>query len=204
MCRWHTRRDFDDGRDATMSADLSHYVRVYDADLDAPLCAKMVDSFHQLSRFHQPNGRGFREGLEESAWVELNVTRLSDPNFLAFFRSRIDTALERYNRDVGLSIPVPNSPKTADLILKRYQPGGEQGFQLHFDSLLEVSNRYLVLLWYLNDVDEGGATSFPDLSLSVAPKAGRLLMFPPYWMYQHVGQPPVSGDKYILSTYLLF
>lgn len=29
-------------------------------------------------------------------------------------------------------------------------------------------------------------------------------MFPPYWMYQHEGLPPISGDKYILSTYLLF
>jgi hypothetical protein len=28
-------------------------------------------------------------------------------------------------------------------------------------------------------------------------------MFPPYWMYQQ-GLPPQSGDKYILSTYLLF
>ena len=35
-------------------------------------------------------------------------------------------------------------------------------------------------------------------------RAGRLLMFPPYWMYQHAGLPPRSSDKYIISTYLLF
>jgi prolyl 4-hydroxylase len=29
-------------------------------------------------------------------------------------------------------------------------------------------------------------------------------MFPPYWMYQHEGIPPLSGNKYIISTYLLF
>jgi hypothetical protein len=29
-------------------------------------------------------------------------------------------------------------------------------------------------------------------------------MFPPYWMYQHEGAPPLSGDKYIVGTYLLF
>ena len=29
-------------------------------------------------------------------------------------------------------------------------------------------------------------------------------MFPPYWMFQHAGRPPVGGDKYILSTYLMF
>ena len=42
------------------------------------------------------------------------------------------------------------------------------------------------------------------LDLKVEPRAGRLLMFPPYWMYQHAGLPPVSGNKYILSTYLMF
>jgi hypothetical protein len=29
-------------------------------------------------------------------------------------------------------------------------------------------------------------------------------MFPPYWMYQHAGLPPRSGNKFIVSTYLLF
>jgi len=30
------------------------------------------------------------------------------------------------------------------------------------------------------------------------------VVFPPYWMFQHAGLAPVSNDKYILSTYLLF
>jgi hypothetical protein len=184
--------------------DLRHYIRVYDADLPPALCERMVQSFQGLQRFHQPNGRGYRAGLEESAWIEVNVTKLSDAAFLGFFRTRIDAAVSRYNEDVGLRIPVPNSVKTADLILKRYRPGGVEAFQPHFDSIGEVANRYLVLLWYLNDVAEGGETSFPQLDVAVAPRAGRLLVFPPYWMYQHEGRPPVSGDKFIVSSYLLF
>lgn len=183
---------------------LRHYVRVYDQDLDPALCGQLLASFDRLQRFHAPNGRGQRAGLEESEWTELNVTRYADAGFLAMFRGRIDLALERYNRDVALPIPVPNSPLTSDLVLKRYRSGGDQRFQLHFDSIYHVANRYLVLLWYLNDVAEGGETSFPGLDLAVAPRAGRLLMFPPYWMYQHEGRPPVSGEKFILSTYLLF
>ena len=61
-----------------------------------------------------------------------------------------------------------------------------------------------MFLWYLNDVESGGETDFPQLGLRVSARRGRLLMFPPYWMYQHAGLPPESGDKYILSTYLLF
>jgi prolyl 4-hydroxylase len=183
---------------------LSHYIRVYDANLDPRLCGKLIESFATLGRFHERNGAGVREALADSAWTELNVTRLSDPGFLGMFRMQVDAALARYNSEVGLTIPVPNSPKTADLILKRYQPGGSERFQVHFDSVHEVSNRYLVLLWYLNDVAEGGETEFPDIGLRIGARAGRLLMFPPYWTYQHAGLPPVSGDKYILSTYLLF
>lgn len=184
--------------------DLGHYIRVYDADLPGGFCDRMVASFDSLSRFHENNGRGQRAGLEQSAWTELNVTRLSDAAFLGYFRARIDAALEAYNRDVGLEIAVPDSPKTADLIMKRYRPGMDERFQLHFDSIHEVANRYLVLLWYLNDVAEGGETTFPQLGVSITPRRGRLVVFPPYWMFQHAALPPRSGDKFIVSTYLLF
>ena len=185
-------------------SDLTHYVRVYDEDLERAFCKRMIDSFNGLSRFHQPNGKGHYAGLEDSSWTELNVTRMSDPGFQGFFRHRIDLALERYNRDIGLPIAVPNSPKIADLIIKRYRPERGEKFQLHFDAVHQAANRYLVLLWYLNDVAEGGHTQFPMLDLAVAPVAGRLLMFPPYWMYQHAGQPAPGQEKFILSTYLLF
>jgi hypothetical protein len=184
--------------------DLAHYIRTYDDDLEPAFCRRLVDSFNSLSRFHKPSGRGRRHGLEGSAWTELDVSALSDASFLGFFRKRIDLALERYNRDVGLAIPVPNSAKTAELILKRYRPGFDEQFQPHFDSVHEVANRYFVLIWYLNDVAEGGETVFPALDISISPRQGRLLVFPPYWMFQHAGLAPVSGEKFIISTYLLF
>ena len=183
---------------------LAHYVRVYDNSLEAPLCRRMIESFTGLARFQRPNGRGIRAGLEDSAWTELNVTVLSDAHFLSMFRIFVDRALERYNSDIGLPIRIPNTPLTSELVMKRYRPGHEERFQLHFDAINFVANRYLVLLWYLNDVEGGGETEFPHLELFVKPRAGRLLMFPPYWMYQHQGLPPVSGEKFILSTYLLF
>jgi hypothetical protein len=190
----------------TMTAhqDLRHYIRVYDGALQPDLCAKMIESFGALQRFQQYNGRNLRRGLEDSEWTELNVTRFSDPGFLGMFRALIERSLARYNAEVGLAIPIPSTPTTSDLIMKRYRSGGAEKFQLHFDAIHHVANRYLVLLWYLNDVAAGGETRFPQLDFAVNPRAGRLLMFPPYWMYQHEGVPPLEGEKYILSTYLLF
>ena len=184
--------------------DLSHYVRTYDGNMDGSFCRRMLTSFAALSRYQSPNGRGVRAGLDDSGWTQLVVSDLADAAFVADFRLRIDLALDRYNQDVGLTIPIPRAPTFSELVIKRYRAGGSEKFQLHFDSIYAKSNRYMVLLWYLNDVQEGGETHFPQLNLSVAPREGRLLMFPPFWMYQHEGRPPVSGDKYILSCYLLF
>lgn len=184
-------------------SDLKHFIKAYDHNLDTPLCQRLIESFNGLERFQSRNGRGVRAGLENSAWSELNVTKLSDAVFLNMFRQIIDAALVRYNADIGLAMAIPNSARFSNLIMKRYSPGGDR-FQLHFDAINHVANRYLVLMWYLNDVAQGGETRFPQLDCSVQPKTGRLLIFPPYWMYQHEGLPPVSGDKYIISTYLLF
>ena len=183
---------------------LDHFVRTYDHNLEPKFCQRLIALFASMERFQRYNGRGVRAGLEDSAWTELNVSRVSDREFVAMFRIWMDQALDRYNRDVGLVMPIPNTGRNSDLVMKRYRAGEREQFQLHFDAINHVSNRYLVLLWYLNDVEEGGATRFPQLDIEVAPRAGRLLMFPPYWMYQHVGMPPVAGDKYIISTYLLF
>jgi hypothetical protein len=189
---------------ATPHQDLRHFIRVYDDALPATWCTRLLKGFDALSAHQARNGRELRAGLEESAWTELNVTRHGDPLTAGFFRGRIDEALVRYNADVSLDIPIPNSPAFADLVLKRYRPNSAERFQLHFDAINHLSSRYVVLLWYLNDVERGGGTRFPKLGVEIAARAGRLLMFPPYWMYQHEGLPPESGDKYILSTYLLF
>jgi prolyl 4-hydroxylase len=185
-------------------SNLRHYIRVYDDGLEPALCRQMIESFAALQRFQNKNGQGVRAGLDESSWTELNVTPLADQSFAAMFRKIFDDALERYNRDVALTIPIPNTRVNSELVIKRYRANSVDRFQLHFDANHHLANRYMVLLWYLNDVTEGGETRFPQLDFSVAPRAGRLLMFPPYWMYQHEGIQPRSGDKYILSSYLLY
>jgi prolyl 4-hydroxylase len=185
-------------------SDLRHLIRTYDDDLDAATCARAIAQFDGARRMQQPNGRGIRKGLEESAWTELNLSRGGDAGVVAAFAARIGPALARYNADVALTIPVPAPVRTADFVFKRYRPIDAERFQLHFDAIHHVASRYLVLLWYLNDVAEGGETLFPQLDVAVQARRGRLLMFPPYWMYQHEGAAPRSGDKNIVSTYLLF
>ncbi len=152
----------------------------------------------------EPNGRGIRNGLEESAWTELNVTGLSDAGFLGFFRARIDLALDRYNRDTGLDIPVPNSPKTSDLIMKRYRTGTNEQFQPHFDSIHEMANRYLVHPLVPQRRRRGRRNRVPPARASGVGAAGAAARLPALLDVPARRPAAVSNDKYIASTYLLF
>ncbi|MES2682940.1 MAG: 2OG-Fe(II) oxygenase [Pseudomonadota bacterium] len=183
---------------------LSDYILTADQVLDAETCRELIDLFEKQSSAKRANGAGVRAGLEESAWTELDLARAKVPALQAKLLACARHVHAGYGTAVNLGLPLPQPKRYAEWVIKRYLPNGKERFQTHFDAVNEVSNRYLVYLWYLNDVDEGGETVFPDIGLQVAPKAGRLLMFPPYWMYQHGGLPPRSGPKYILSTYALF
>jgi len=184
--------------------DLARYVQWFDNALDPNFCKQMVESFDQLAQFQTRGGRGTGNALQSSAWTELNVTRVADSSFESVFKEQVFRYLELYNKRAPLTLPVPPRNRLENLRIKRYVAEAGDQFQPHFDSLDYTSNRYMVFLWYLNDVVDGGETEFCDLGLRVSARQGRLLMFPPYWMYQHAGLPPRSNDKYIISTYLLF
>jgi len=194
----------DVGQGLPASRDLARYVQWFDGALDPDLCRRMIDSFDQLARFQMRNSRGAIKALQSSAWTELNVSKVADASFEALFREQVFEYLARYNERVRLTLPIPQRARLENLRIKRYLATEGDRFEPHFDALDYSCNRYLVFLWYLNDVAEGGETEFCDLGLRVEARAGRLLMFPPYWMYQHAGLPPRSNDKYIISTYLLF
>jgi hypothetical protein len=87
--------------------------------------------------------------------------------------------------------------------LKRYLPGTDEQFPDHVDVVdYNTARRALGFFCYLNDVEEGGETSFPHLGINVKPKRGSVLIFPPMWMYGHNAAPVVSGPKYLCQSYL--
>lgn len=186
------------------ASNMKSYVQTFDGALPKAFCNQLIASFDQTTELHLIRSKGWRAGIDASSWTELDVSALADNAFKGFFYAQVEDHLAIYNQRLGLTLPVPSSPLISEMRIKRYRADAREEFQPHFDAIYEVANRYLVFLWYLNDVVEGGETEFCDLGIKISARAGRLLMFPPYWMYQHAGRPPISGDKYILSLYLLF
>ena len=85
--------------------------------------------------------------------------------------------------------------------IKKYNNDGNDAFDAHVDVIdYASSRRFLSFFWYLNDVNEGGETVFSDLTIK--PETGKLVIFPPLWMFPHQGNAPISYENYLLSTYL--
>ena len=64
-------------------------------------------------------------------------------------------------------------------------------------------DRMLAVIVYLNDVGEGGETTFTRQELSIKPVAGRVLVFPCHWLYPHRGEISFDVDKYIVTTFVM-
>ena len=67
----------------------------------------------------------------------------------------------------------------------------------------EQLHRSLLFMFYLNDVEDGGETEFFYQKKSIRPRVGRMVIAPAYFTHTHRGCVPVSGDKYILTSWVL-
>jgi len=69
----------------------------------------------------------------------------------------------------------------------------------------DFSQRQLVAVWYLNDVEgPGGETEFLFQDIKVKPEQGKLVLFPPFWTHEHRGVTLQKGIKYIATTWVVF
>ncbi|MBQ4832596.1 2OG-Fe(II) oxygenase [Pseudoalteromonas sp. MMG010] len=68
----------------------------------------------------------------------------------------------------------------------------------------EALHRVLLFMFYLNDVEEGGETEFYYQKRKIAPKKGTMVIAPGYFTHTHRGNKPISNDKYILTSWVLF
>ena len=59
-------------------------------------------------------------------------------------------------------------------------------------------------MFYLNDVQEGGETEFFYQDLKIKPKKGTMVIAPAGFTHTHRGNKPISNDKYILTSWVLF
>jgi len=187
-----------------MATDLAGYVRVYEDLVPKGKCKEYVDFYEKFKMYHDKI-----ENQGRPNFTQLNITVQSEKakefenvqkELVAFFNE----GLRKYGADAPVTdFQFPPRYAYEHIRIKKYRNNDLDCFDLHTDvGDFNSARRFLAFFLYLNDVEIGGETNFPDLNVKVAPKAGSVLIFPPMWPWRHAGLKPVTGPKYIVGSYL--
>jgi hypothetical protein len=189
--------------------DFKEHIGIYDGYLTKESCDQMITFFKNKSKFNQTLTRLQSENisplLKNDETLFLNEDNIEDwfPNHkLIFFN--FDIALKNYLSHTKLDELYVNSKLNyTSFRLQKTIPGG--GYHIwHVEHGINQPNRVLAFTIYLNDVEKGGETEFLHQSIRVSPKFGRIVIWPAGFPYVHRGNPPLSGEKYILTSWINF
>ncbi len=175
---------------------LSDYIAVTDAVLSPDLCAALIARFEASDRLEKAE---LKDGF---SFTQLDITA-AWPDMQEILVKVFLEQVAAYQRQVEAYF-WPPSFGFEHLRMKRYLPDGRDCFPPHVDVMgRDAARRFLAAMIYLN-APEAGETVFGHLGVRITPVTGRMVCFPPLWMFPHEGLPPKNGPKYILNTYLCY
>jgi len=176
---------------------MVEYIKVYENVLPQDICNELISYFEK-----NKNKQEYIDNQGIPTFTQLNLTRnIKDIEII--HKLLVNLVIKYRNEYYQLfgNTLFPESHSFEEIRIKRYNTGGGDRFDTHVDVIdYPSARRFLSFFWYLNDVEEGGETVFGDFKIK--PSQGKLVVFPPLWMFPHSGNPPISNTKYILSTYL--
>jgi len=159
----------------------------------------------KLILFSQTQNRLQRSKIGTSHQV--NDIRTSSGMFFEHSENELISTIEQRVSAI-MGIPLQHAEK---LQILNYAPG--QQYKDHYDYFTsptkKADNRISTLIMYLNDVEEGGETTFPKLNLSVPPRKGNALYFEYFYndtslneLTLHAGLPVVKGEKWVATQWM--
>ncbi|MDB9908168.1 2OG-Fe(II) oxygenase [Gammaproteobacteria bacterium] len=160
-----------------------------------------------------------KDKLQPATVVGLdNEQKLKDrTNEFAWLEHHANESIHEVSKRLSILVQMPI--RNAEMFqVVHYERGTE--YKPHFDSFdqsTELGKKYwepggqrmITALIYLNDVEDGGATYFPELNISINPKKGNVLVFHntisettninPRSL--HAGMPVSSGEKWAANLW---
>jgi len=188
---------------------IENFIGTYDNFIPPSFCDDLIDYFETKNKF----GKSFDRISSENASVLIKKDRtvslchdsINDwfEQFKPLF-ANIDIAISNYVLHTGLKEFTKDKLKYTMFRIQKTMPTeGYHVWHVEKSSGFDYSNRILAFTLYLNEVTDGGETEFLHQSIRVNPVKGRLVVWPAGFPYVHRGNPPLKGEKYILTSWLL-
>ena len=188
---------------------ITNFIGVYDNYITKEECDKAIKLFEDQNNFNKTFDRLFFENasnLDKKDKQYFAATNNIDVWFqeLKTMIFNFDLAWSHYAKHTG-AFDVYGVPFnfTTLKIQKTLPTEGYHIWHVEHGANFEDSARGFVFTIYLNDIEEGGETEFLHFSKRVKPKTGRIVIWPAAFPYVHRGNPPLSGEKYILTSWMM-
>jgi len=168
---------------------------------DDKLMDQIVNFFDENPTLQSPGRSGGQINTNHKKSIDISVlpSSLKDEKF-DMFNKYSDILIALFN-DYKRRWPMLDTIPLyfSNLNIQKYETGGHfQGF--HAERLNKASmHRMFAWMTYLNDVEDGGCTYFPNFDVRFKPKKGTTLIWPSDWTHIHCGEVVNSGEKYIIN-----
>lgn len=195
-----------------MKSTYENFVGIYENAFSDEYCDALIQHYEWAAKNNRSFGRPEAERIKKDDSTVLNPISQHDINFLTpnigayvdeFNRVFWEQCYAEYLKEYSVLADYDRHTVYTYKIQKTLPSGGYHVWHCEDGSLLH-SARVGVYILYLNDVEEGGETEFLYFSKRIKPKKGTLLIFPPNFPWSHRGNPPLSGEKYIMTGWIEF
>ena len=191
------------------TVNINNFIGVYDGYITQEECNKAINIFDTQDKLRQTVNRIRGEHAK--------VTHKHDQQYfingenieiwhtqLKSMLINFELAWKHYEEHTGITeaFSVPDLHYTSLKIQKTLPTEGYHVWHIEHGTGFDNECRAAVFIIYLNDVEEGGETEFLHFSKRVKPKTGRIVIWPASFPYLHRGNPPLSGEKYLLTSWL--
>jgi hypothetical protein len=169
---------------------------------DLSVCDTLVDYYkNHPNKYPGCTGGG---NIDPSVKRSIDALLEKDAPEARLYLDELVEAMKQYTT----KFPYCNNYAPFDIIeginLQYYPPGGGY-YEWHTERTGKATTqRHLVFMTYLNDVEDGGETEFFHQQLKIKPKKGLTLIWPAEWTYTHRGIPSMTEDKYIITGWYSF
>jgi len=193
---------------------LSDFVIIKDRVFTDEFCDELVSLFEKYPEytFQGHSGSGLNEHIKKT--TDLNM--IDKPHLMEEYGFKVFEGFNGVVEELLESLPFQNKFNTINQVftqeteyttcqLQKYDQGLGHYNAYHFETdSYFTTPRIFVFILYLNDVEEGGETEILYEKTLVKPKKGRVICHPATFPFVHNGHTPISGDKYILTTWLAY
>jgi len=190
-------------------ANIDNFIGVYDNYITQEECNKAIKLYEDQKKFDNILNR--KQSENQSILKKQDHQYFAGENnidvwweSLKVMMLNFDIALNNYCENTGVkeAFDVDFFYFTTLKIQKTLPTEGYHIWHIEHGKGFENESRALVFTIYLNDIEDGGETEFLHFSKRVKPKTGRIVIWPSSFPYLHRGNPPLSGKKYILTSWL--